>query len=486
MSPEESTSEMLKSIVDIDRTFTELVRKDAGHTDVDIDRAFTEGVKKDAEHHRWHATDTPQIGVVFHFTKDRGAGAKEGRPRANGVESEADPRSGPNPSGYRYAAFYNRKKAEAQSLVSLLTHYPLSVEIIRGIDTATDELGIPSWVLVPLYRYVRAAGRRAAQVLSQRWRITAAPLRATAHVGEDYVHLLTGLRNVEEAVRYLDLKEGDRIGHGMSLGTDPHDWCDRTERALMAYEDRLFDLVWEWSWYSQEHIQPPLGRGLLVEREIARLSEHIYGEPIAPYRFEGFIDKLHDEQWLKRVGFPNGPFPAECGVRREDVSSSEGLLRLYLTDGAVFRKGRRLMTVDPSFESEALAALQAGVRRKLCEQGITVEINPSSNLLIGDLGDMRKHPFWRMSSPNQDDDVPPLSVCIGSDDPLTFATNLRQEYQLVHDALTLSGLSEEQSRRWIDRTRAVGLENRFTVPRTSGKNIKDFISLVDPDIAWPP
>lgn len=133
----------------------------------------------------------------------------------------------------------------------------------------------------------------------------------------------------------------------------------------------------------------------------------------------------------------------------------------------MFLEGRQIEWIDPSAEVDALAGLQAGVRRKLGERGITVEVNPSSNLLIGDLGDLSQHPLWRLSPPvEKEDDAPPVSICIGSDDPLTFATNLPQEYQLMHDALTLTGLSEEQARRWLDRVRTTGLGNRFTVRRS--------------------
>jgi hypothetical protein len=66
-----------------------------------------------------------------------------------------------------------------------------------------------------------------------------------------------------------------------------------------------------------------------------------------------------------------------------------------------------------------------------------------------------------------DGKVAPVSVCVGSDDPLTFASDLRQEYQLLVDAMAMAGVSDEQARRWIERVRIRGLEGRFTVE--SGK-----------------
>ncbi len=56
-----------------------------------------------------------------------------------------------------------------------------------------------------------------------------------------------------------------------------------------------------------------------------------------------------------------------------------------------------------------------------------------------------------------------MGICFGSDDPITFATAIREEYQLVSDALISAGLSEQEARHWIDQVRRSGLEARFTV-----------------------
>jgi hypothetical protein len=56
-----------------------------------------------------------------------------------------------------------------------------------------------------------------------------------------------------------------------------------------------------------------------------------------------------------------------------------------------------------------------------------------------------------------------LSICIGSDDPLTFATTLPHEYQLLFDALILMGRSHEEAVKWIDNTRETGMQSRFTL-----------------------
>src|SRR5262249_38321567 len=109
---------------------------------------------------------------------------------------------------------------------------------------------------------------------------------------------------------------------------------------------------------------------------------------------------------------------------------------------------------------------QKTVRTDLAHRGIVVEINPSSNLLIGNLGDLTKHPLWRICPPGtQSGDR--LRVCIGSDDPVTFATRLPEEYQLLWDAMVDGNISAYAADEWIEKARQTGTTSRFTVKRST-------------------
>ncbi len=424
-----------------------------------------------------------EYGLVLHFTKDRGGGALGGIPTADWHWSNADPgaRYGPgpsgNPSGYRYARFFSQRRVQAIAFASVLRYHPATLEVVRGIDVCTDELGVPNWVLVPLFDHVREAGEEASAALRAYYSLDVPTLRTTVHVGEDFVHLLSGLRRVDEALGQFAMREGDRIGHGMALGVDPREWVKRAGRLPMPCEDRLFDLAWEWDWYGREGIDPAVGRRSLVEREIYRLSEWVFGAALPAYEVERLATDLLDAKLLRRIGFPNGPRPDDVG--NDPFGRARRLLR-YLTDISLFLRGRQIEWFEPAAEGEVLAALQAGLRGKVAARGICVEVNPTSNLLIGDLHDLTRHPLWRLRPPRGDGDSPSVSVCIGSDDPITFGTDLRQEYQFLHDALTLAGFSDEAARHWLNRTRASGLETRFTVPRTDGLNLDSFRDLARP------
>ncbi len=408
---------------------------------------------------RCRSDDGCEVGLVLHFIKDRGGGISQGLPRAHWRDSNADP--GKNPSGFRYAGFYLDRRRGAMVVEWLLRHRPLSLEILRGFDVCADEIGVPSWVLAPLLDRVRGAAEDGAQILNTCLGWSPPMIHTTAHAGEDFVHLLTGMRLLDEAIETFRLGSGDRIGHGLSLGVDPVDWARRAGMVPVAKEERLFDLVWEWRLYACYGGCPDPSRLSRLDREIPRLCDQIFGRGrgYQANDIENLWRDLRDPWMLYHVGFPDGRI-----LPREDRDARTAVLCDYLSDSAVFRRGRELIWVEPGPEAEVLAGLQAQLRGKLGAYGITIEVNPTSNLLIGDLNDLTRHPLWRLRPVRDGEiDTPPVPICVGSDDPLVFNSNLRQEYQNLCDAMALAGYAEEEIRQWISRTRESGMESRFTI-----------------------
>ncbi|MCP3914650.1 MAG: hypothetical protein GY711_03720 [bacterium] len=402
-----------------------------------------------------------EFGLVLHFTKSRGGGAAEGTPSARRLDSEADP----GRSRYRFADFYRLKRREALSIGWLLRRFPRSLEVLRGVDVSADELGVPNWVLSPLIDYVKRCAEAAARRLPGRADARSA-LRTSVHVGEDFIHLQSALRRIAETVHYLNLKEGDRLGHALALGLDASRWARGAGCLTVRREVRLFDLVWEWQWTAQGHVAGDGGRALHLADEIQRLSSLVFGSHLPPgvqvRDFVRFVEMLYSPRWLRLAGFPDGSVSVLEGCKE----TSAVLMHAYLTRSDVFERGGVTEIVNPGDDGPRLAALQKSLRRSIGARGIAVEMNPSSNLLVGNLADLDRHPFWLLRPPRQEAPEPSLAVCIGSDDPAVFATNLMQEYALVHDALVAGGLSTERAGEWIDRVRRSGLENRFTVTRS--------------------
>ena len=428
-----------------------------------------------------------EVGAVFHFSRDRGGGWKKGFPIAHGLDYSY-PGTPPyerlktrkdvgNPSRFRFAQFYLNRRRHAQALVSVLRGFPLALRTFRGIDLCADEAGVPIWVMAPLVRWVREAGRAGAKELQERRLTGISPPKITVHAGEDFIHLLTGLRRLDDAIQYLGLEEGDRIGHGLALGLDPETWFERVGRIVQTREERLFDLVWEWACYAHRGVAVESTRLAYLESSVARLGRLIFGGSPTPEDIVQFVELLHCEHELKALGFPNRSMcqaSTSTGPGGER-SKSRHLMQEYLRSTQVWGNGRVLETIvisDLGHELEALCSLQRALRQSVGALGLTVEVNPSSNLMIAGLGLLDEHPIWRLSQPL--DDIPPLSVCIGSDDPLTFATNLPHEYQQLFDAMVLAGKSHEVALGWLDKSRESGMRGRFTLPRLVINKTKKF------------
>ncbi|MFP5287802.1 MAG: hypothetical protein ACLGI9_18845, partial [Thermoanaerobaculia bacterium] len=207
-------------------------------------------------------------------------------------------------------------------------------------------------------------------------------------------------------------------------------------------------------------------RAPYLEREISRLSREVFGNPYPADVLEVAIEKLHKPDTLSRLGFPTSRL---FHGRSPQVGREQCLVAQYLTDPVTFRRGRELEWVRTEPDADALATIQSELLVHVGAHGIVVEANPSSNLLVGDLRDLGRHPLWRLSPPRDSAPTPPISVCLGSDDPVTFATTLREDYQRLVDALVLSGLSQEQAERWLERVRQQGLDSRFTLPAGNGE-----------------
>ncbi len=295
------------------------------------------------------------------------------------------------------------------------------------------------------------------------------PLGITIHAGEDFVHLLGGIRRVHESVQILGLGEGARIGHAVALGIDVREWAQRTRNLYLPAGERMFDMLWlrRVALAAPDDFHSWLQ---WIDQEIVQLGRHLFSIDLLPIKLEEWWRHLHDPKSLARVGFPDGPAPRNLGVGQygEGPNSLELVYR-WLTDRAVFRRSQELQNINVENEVSLVQAVQDHVRGVVSSRGIYVEINPSSNLLIGHLGDLNAHPLWRLCPPpGTTVDAPVIRVCIGSDDPITFATRLTEEYQLLADALSDAGVPASDIDTWLDTARKSGLASRFTVPR-SGK-----------------
>lgn len=410
-----------------------------------------------------------EVGLVVHLPKVRNSetfNLQQSFPH-HWLDSHANPEN--HPSHYRYSQYVNLSQRKVNAYVQHLQQVPLSIALLRGTDMCTDEISIPNWVMGPLLAQMDQAGKQAAQevrYLYLNWKIT--PPKKTMHVGEDFFHLLDGIRRMDEVITRFPLERGDRIGHGLALGLSPKRWVEQHPIVWMPKEIRLWDLIWEWKQYRLGLAKTSNSRLEKIKDLVSQYAREIFGPECQTQDVCQLYEQLFDPDKLERVGFPNG----EKVMAGLDQLTSQNRdfywLYTYLTDSHCFHRCYQVVEIhNTSDEQEALYAMQRAVRQRVCQKEITIEVNPSSNFMLADLQNLEHHPLWNLNPPPghqlEEEMGPAVHICIGSDDPITFATNLPQEYELLYNVLLQKGIGSTAALQWLDKVRQAGLNARFTL-----------------------
>jgi hypothetical protein len=313
--------------------------------------------------------------------------------------------------------------------------------------------------------------------------------RATFHAGEDFRHLLSGMRAVEEALVFLDLRAGDRIGHATALGIDPALWTERSgSRVLLHRADLLDDLV-----FARRHLA---GTGsfaaeiVRLEALIALHSHALYGEVVNSV--------LLDAEWRLRSMDPLVTWLLERSMGVSSVGAAVSSLEqqarylaaiaidveleaefehvaimlghhgiafdLFKRRHALSDVGRRQwVEVDAELLSDAAyAAIQDGVLADVNRRGVALEALPTSNLRISYYHRLGEHHLFRWLSLRGPGLVNRPTVVIGSDDPGIFATNLMNEFAAVGAALRSEfDMPADEAARILDGLNDAARTRRF-------------------------
>ncbi|WP_375742106.1 hypothetical protein NR800_22305 [Corallococcus interemptor] len=409
---------------------------------------------------RPEGSTAPELGMVFHFIKER-------EHRLGGATRlHIDPAG--DPSGFRFGVWSRKRRGEAQALEAALRYHPELLLLARGLDVASTELAVPTWAVAPNIRRVRDTSVTIASALMRQqptWR--SHPMRVACHAGEEFTRLVEGLRRIHELKEAGLLHNGDRIGHGLALGVGPEAWARTSRVVIQPAEDRLDDLLWELDRYCAGDVPASASRLERVRSEAVSLLRGIYAVGAVDLELFRTARRLrHDPTVLERLGFPDRPKVAPA------PGSPEALVLCYLRDVGVFRRGQALVEVrsDPE-ELVFLDAVQHWLRSLLARLEITVESNPSSNLLIADMLGIEEHPVLRMAGSRLGDlrssTLSDVMVSLSSDDPITFATRLADEYAYFYFALLRKLVPSAQALEWLDLLRENGMRSRFTLPASA-------------------
>lgn len=293
-------------------------------------------------------------------------------------------------------------RRKTQALCQLRNQRDKYSELVVGIDAASSEFNTPPEVFAESYRTLRECGYT----------------HFTYHAGEDFFHILSGLRAIYEAIHFLDLSCGDRIGHAVASGVSVGLWKNNMgDRLLMRRGEYMDDLIFAYHIISTQSDDSSLTDLLpKVALKIGEYASVIYDNH--------FSVSEHIQAWLMRNREPEKMYE----ISSEKWSSVERLFVMYNLKPVRDRYEAiiEVPTYD-IFDKKDLTKLQWLMLALMHDKDIVIETLPSSNVLIGhhhDFSTYHLYNWWKWGKEGHP--IPPIVV--GTDDAGIFATNIYNEY----------------------------------------------------------
>ncbi|CAQ81916.1 hypothetical protein VSAL_p840_57 (plasmid) [Aliivibrio salmonicida LFI1238] len=371
-------------------------------------------------------------------------------------------------------------------------------KLIRGYDVAGNENQLPIEIFAPTLRVLRAARYTTNGVFGKR---LPQPF-LTIHAGEDFSHIVSGLRAIDESIEFCKFTHGDRIGHGLALGINVKHWAQRQQRAYLTAGEHLDNLVWcHHQALSLIQINHTFQSALsLLEHKIRHWSSYLYG---------GVVYTPNDlyQSWMLRRNCPNQLslalrdgnsewvdwVPDIEFLKKESSSLVKKLWILYLNSGHLDLTSKRNDVISiscsiddrtvPSSHNNKLSdnlskseidlyeAIQDLLMERYSNKGIILEACPTSNLYIGRFKKYHEHPIFRWNPPNPDWLKPgekfnrfglrkgAVPVCVNTDDSGLMPTTIDNEHRVIKLAAIIHyNIGTCRAEEWITSIRQKGVD----------------------------
>jgi len=388
---------------------------------------------------------------------------------------------------------------------------------IHGIDACSNEIGCRPETFATEFRYLRAAGNP----ISLPWwhaeeeKVFLPPVCVTFHAGEDFLGICDGLRAIDEAVTFLEFQKGDRLGHAMALGINPEDYYNFKRRNIvMTKQDYLDDCIWllfrslEWNISMETNLREKLkesARNLISDifqletRNLSKLRDNIgeYGDILELYYYSWMLrgdapelyrsgqyllestKQAHSERngldnlyMLKEDSYQNYMLAKNNREKLEKYRKNTFISYLYyLYHYDITVKTNGLETYSYSVDDQYIHLIrqfQTYMRKDIAKRGISVECNPTSNILIGTFRYYEKHPILTFNNHYLEDDCDnaQIKVSINTDDLGVFDTSLRNEYALLLSSICRKrhregNYNDEAVYEYLNYIRENGIEMAF-------------------------
>lgn len=408
--------------------------------------------------------ELPRIGLVFHFIK-----SFQEMPDLCAKSSDSSMR--------QYEELQKQYAKQLDIFLELRNpeKYPGIDHYLVGIDVASLENAVPTWVFCPVYEKARDGKSEPFLVREQ---IPYQSLGFTCHAGEDFRHLMSGLRRIYEVVRYLKFHAGDRIGHGIALGVDVETWCSEHPNVILPRIEALENYLWAYRMLSTYPSLPSSGDLLYLERRIQQLSSEIFcsspdlhgtGIPTTVL-LQSYEDLFRNTSNCKGCdSLCTETLDLSCNLINPTSFTSNDILKAYNCYHFSSRMNEVIHYHLSPQEITILKILQGMMQEFVSKAGVIVEVNPSSNIIIGGIDTVEQHPMYAMT--NYYCDYKDLMICVNSDDPGVFQTNVCNELGIAYMGMIERGIGREACLNWIDRLRENGMRSSFIRSRESNEEL---------------
>ena len=332
-------------------------------------------------------------------------------------------RSEHHKGNFRFSGLRNDLDKRTDALIALRNTNSSYAKMVTGVDAAASEFDTPPEVFAPSFRRLRKHG------LSH----------YTYHAGEDFFHILSGLRAIYEAIEFLDMRAGDRIGHATAAGVDVRIWKQNVgDRLWMRIEDYLDDLVFAYHLITkmkERELEPFLpGIALRIEK---------YASRVYPVKYS--VSELI-EAWLLRKERPESLLSSNNPNIPKQIC-----LYYHSKEGREKGKEIRAFDVYDLFGEKELVCFQKLILKVMHQKQIVIETLPTSNVIIGHHHDFSTYHLYNWYRWSKEDIMVP-AIVVGTDDAGIFATNIYNEYCHIYCMLVFDkGLSPYEAMEYIER-----------------------------------
>lgn len=331
---------------------------------------------------------------------------------------------------YRHYRLRVTHQKQWQVFKSILQRSQLLRKHFKGIDGAANELHAPPEVFAPLFRQCVEDGYG----------------NITFHVGEDFQNLVSGIRAVAEAVRFLPMSPGCRLGHATAIGIAPSLWLRLHRDELVTSQGELFDdLV-----FARVYLQGFSEFSQLIEAidsQIYTLAQKLFPAELntlpVPVYFSAWELRKLDPEFFDKVDSLTPPSLIdhknnEWRELKSAKSANPVAFKIfqYYHSAKYAAQANILTNIKPDLLPEkALIRLQQVVQKQVNSRELVLEALPTSNIRISHYKYYKEHHIYRWLKPEPESGDQRMRVVLGSDDPGIFATSIRNEFLHVYRIL---------------------------------------------------